>query len=113
MNPKTIMKANPSAWEHGVKTFRRRLAPRRQPCPGEPKSRNSRTRLSALLSATLITASLLRLCSATAHAQGGVPLWTNRYDGPANLDDHPSAIATDKNGNIFVTGGSRNAEGLP
>ena len=35
MNPKTVMKANPSAWERG------------QPCPRE--AQNSRKRLSALL----------------------------------------------------------------
>ncbi len=36
----------------------------------------------------------------------GVPLWTNRYDGPISDDDRPTAIAVDSNGNVFVTGES-------
>src|SRR5262249_37659868 len=36
----------------------------------------------------------------------GVPLWTNRYNGPGNADDKPKAIATDKDANVFVTGSS-------
>jgi hypothetical protein len=35
------------------------------------------------------------------HAQGGVPLWTNRYERAGR----PQAIAVDTNGNVFVTGG--------
>src|SRR5262249_51142730 len=34
-----------------------------------------------------------------AHAQGGVPLWTNRYD-----EGFPTAIAVDNSANVFVTG---------
>src|SRR5262249_42917643 len=62
-----------------------------------------------LLSATLaIPASLLLLCPSSAHAQGGVPLWTNRYSyGPGN-GAHPTAIATDSSGNVVVTGNSYN-----
>ena len=36
----------------------------------------------------------------------GVPLWTNRYDGPANDYDTPYAAAVDGEGNVFVTGTS-------
>jgi len=40
-----------------------------------------------------------------AYSNSGVPLWTNRYNGPGNGDDTANDIALDSNGNIFVTGG--------
>lgn len=39
-----------------------------------------------------------------AYSAAGGLLWTNRYDGPANLDDSGNAIAVDPMGNVFVTG---------
>src|SRR5439155_4048743 len=65
-----------------------------------------RSILFPILSVAVTTGSLLLLCLASAHAQGGVPPWTNRYDGPANSGDRALAIAVDSSGNVFVTGGS-------
>ena len=39
-----------------------------------------------------------------AYSGAGVALWTNRYDAGSYTDDFTSAIAVDRNGNVFVTG---------
>ncbi len=41
-----------------------------------------------------------------AYSNSGVPVWTNRYNGPGNYYDIANAIAVDKAGNVFVTGES-------
>src|SRR5437762_5911351 len=38
------------------------------------------------------------------YSGSGVPLWTNRYDGPGSNEDFVRAIAVDKDGNVIVTG---------
>ncbi len=40
------------------------------------------------------------------YSSAGVPMWTNRYNGPANGNDDVRALAVDGNGNVFVTGHS-------
>jgi uncharacterized delta-60 repeat protein len=40
------------------------------------------------------------------YSSAGVPLWTNRYNGPGDWADKAGAIAVDGNGDVFVTGGS-------
>ncbi len=41
-----------------------------------------------------------------AYSRTGVPLWTNRYDGPGHSNDLAYAVAADTSGNVFVTGRS-------
>jgi hypothetical protein len=40
------------------------------------------------------------------YSSAGVPLWTNRDNGPANSDDRASAVAVDGSNNVIVTGNS-------
>ena len=46
-----------------------------------------------------------------AYSGAGVPLWTNRFDGPENSWDQATAVAVDGSGNVFVTGSSRDSSG--
>jgi hypothetical protein len=41
-----------------------------------------------------------------AYSCQGVPLWTNRYNGPGNGSDSPRAMAVDTSGSVYVTGQS-------
>ena len=45
------------------------------------------------------------------YSSAGVPLWTNRFNGTANRDDHARALAVDGSGNVVVTGYSTAANG--
>jgi uncharacterized delta-60 repeat protein len=38
------------------------------------------------------------------YSSAGVPLWTNRYNGPGNSTDHANALAVDGSNNVIVTG---------
>jgi len=40
------------------------------------------------------------------YSNSGAALWTNYYNGPANGPDNATAVAVDRNGNVFVTGNS-------
>ena len=40
-----------------------------------------------------------------------MPLWTNRYNGPANDSDYAGAMAVDGSGNVIVTGYSTRSGG--
>ncbi len=42
------------------------------------------------------------------YSSAGSPLWTNRYDGPGNGADSPSAVAVDGSNDVVVTGYSFN-----
>lgn len=41
-----------------------------------------------------------------AFSSNGIPLWTNRYDGPANNTDTTQELTLDSAGNVIVTGQS-------
>jgi len=40
------------------------------------------------------------------YSSTGEPLWTNRYNGPGNLNDYARALAVDGSDNVIVTGAS-------
>jgi uncharacterized delta-60 repeat protein len=44
------------------------------------------------------------------YSSAGVPLWTNRYNGPGNSDDYGQAVTVDANGDVIVTGYSTGSE---
>src|SRR6516164_1082461 len=52
-----------------------------------------------LLLGLSLAASALQCC-----AQSGLPLWTNRFDGPADGYDQANGLAADSSGNVIVTG---------
>jgi hypothetical protein len=45
------------------------------------------------------------------YSSAGVPLWTNRYNGPANYTDLAYGVAVDGNNNVIVTGYAGGSEG--
>gem|GEM_PF-415942 len=44
--------------------------------------------------------------------RSGNQQWAVRYNGPANSDDRPAAIASDDSGNVYVTGSSKGISGF-
>jgi len=50
-------------------------------------------------------------CVTLAYSSTGLPLWTNRYNGPGNSSDQAFALALDANGNVVVTGFSFGSAG--
>jgi len=62
-----------------------------------------------LLFAVLLLCELVVL-TPQAHAQGGIPLWTNRYNGPGNANDVAYALAVHSSGDVVVTGYSYSAD---
>ena len=45
------------------------------------------------------------------YSSAGVPLWTNRFNGPGQHEDGAKGVAVDHTGNVFVTGDSYTSEG--
>jgi len=45
------------------------------------------------------------------YSSAGIPLWTNRYNGPGNTDDEAIAVAVDGSNNVIVTGHSVGSKG--
>lgn len=42
-----------------------------------------------------------------AYSKLGIPLWTNRFDGPAHDEDFAFALVTGESGQVYVTGSAR------
>jgi uncharacterized delta-60 repeat protein len=52
-------------------------------------------------------------CTTLKYSSAGVPLWTNRYNGPGNSSDQALSVAVDRSDNVIVTGASARSNALP
>jgi len=79
------------------------------------KAKNSSSSLSALRphsspkTGSSYAANGLPFFTTIKYSNAGVPLWTNRYNGPGNSYGGCNAIALDSSGNVFVAGNLRSA----
>src|SRR5438309_7998212 len=65
-------------------------------------------RMHKIGTAALLCAALHAL-TPRAQADSGVPIWTNRYNGPGFSTDVAVSVGLDASGNVFVSGYSANS----
>ena len=63
-----------------------------------PASVSLRKILMPIIGAGSMLCVVLNILTPDAYADGGIPLWTNRYNGPGNSTDVGKSVAVDSNG---------------
>jgi Beta-propeller repeat len=64
-------------------------------------------RILLLMTLTLV----VLVCPGPAQGQVAVEVWVNHYNGLGNAGDHPTAVAVEAGGNVYVTGHSTGSDG--